>query len=86
MSALGNCAHHHLTYIVLKSHFFKMFIITVQITIKDHKKYVLFLKDQINMKNFMRTKIILFKFYKNSKHILPYFILPLVIYCILYIR
>ena len=57
-----------------------------EVTIKDHKKYVLFLKDQINMKNFMRTKIILFKFYKNSKHILPYFILPLVIYCILYIR
>ena len=37
--------------------------------------YVVHNRDQINTKNFMRTKLIFFKFYRDFKHILPFILL-----------
>jgi len=33
-----------------------------EITTGDHKKYILFLQNQINIKKFIRIKLIFFKF------------------------
>lgn len=44
-----------------------------ELLLKTNKNILHFFKDQINIKNCMRTKLILFKIYTNFKHILLYF-------------